>query len=88
MLFRSGNQQKVVIAKWLMRQAKVFFFDEPTRGIDVGAKVEVFEVMDQLAREGAAILMVSSELPELLHPRLLGGGGVGGDGAHAAFPFN
>lgn len=61
-----GNQQKVVIAKWLERQAGVFLFDEPTRGIDVGAKVEVFEVMDELARSGAAILMVSSELQELL----------------------
>ncbi len=61
-----GNQQKVVISKWVNRGARVFLFDEPTRGIDVGAKVEVFEVMDQLAREGAAILMVSSELPELL----------------------
>ena len=61
-----GNQQKVVIAKWLARGAKIFLFDEPTRGIDVGAKVEVFEVMDGLAKAGAAILMVSSELPELL----------------------
>ena len=61
-----GNQQKVVIAKWLLRQARIFLFDEPTRGIDVGAKAEVFELMDQLARGGAAILMVSSELPELL----------------------
>ena len=61
-----GNQQKVVIAKWLARGAKIFLFDEPTRGIDVGAKVEVFQVMDELARAGAAILMVSSELPELL----------------------
>jgi ABC-type sugar transport system ATPase subunit len=61
-----GNQQKVVIAKWLVRGARVFLFDEPTRGIDVGAKVEVFEVMDSLARAGAAILMVSSEMPELL----------------------
>lgn len=61
-----GNQQKVVIAKWLLRGAQVFLFDEPTRGIDVGAKVEVYEVMDELARSGAAILMVSSELPELL----------------------
>ncbi|MBM3728202.1 MAG: sugar ABC transporter ATP-binding protein [Acidobacteria bacterium] len=61
-----GNQQKVVIAKWLARQARIFLFDEPTRGIDVGAKVEVFELMDSLAREGAAILMVSSELPELI----------------------
>lgn len=61
-----GNQQKVVIAKWLARHARIFLFDEPTRGIDVGAKVEVFEVLDSLARNGAAILMVSSELPELL----------------------
>ncbi|MGH9666754.1 MAG: sugar ABC transporter ATP-binding protein [Bryobacteraceae bacterium] len=61
-----GNQQKVAIAKWLARGAGIFLFDEPTRGIDVGAKVEVFEVMDELARSGAAILMVSSELPELL----------------------
>ena len=61
-----GNQQKVVIAKWLFRDAKVLLFDEPTRGIDVAAKAEVFGLMDQLARDGAAILMVSSELPELL----------------------
>ncbi len=61
-----GNQQKVVIAKWLFRQARVFLFDEPTRGIDVGAKAEVFDVMDELARSGAALLMVSSEMPELL----------------------
>ncbi|HBY64501.1 MAG TPA: D-xylose ABC transporter ATP-binding protein [Solibacterales bacterium] len=61
-----GNQQKIVIGKWLARGARVFFFDEPTRGIDVGAKAEVFEVMDGLARQGAAILMVSSELPELI----------------------
>ena len=61
-----GNQQKVVIAKWLFRRARVFLFDEPTRGIDVGAKVEVFELMDELARSGAAILMVSSEMQELL----------------------
>jgi ribose transport system ATP-binding protein len=61
-----GNQQKVVIAKWLFRNAKIFLFDEPTRGIDVGAKAEVFEVMDSLAKSGAAVLMVSSELPELL----------------------
>ncbi len=61
-----GNQQKVVIAKWLFRNTKIFLFDEPTRGIDVGAKAEVFEVMDSLARAGAALLMVSSEMPELL----------------------
>lgn len=61
-----GNQQKIVIAKWVARGARVFLFDEPTRGIDVGAKQEVFEEMDRLARLGAAILMVSSELPELI----------------------
>jgi len=60
-----GNQQKVALAKWLLKQARVFLFDEPTRGIDVGAKVEVFETMDALARAGAGVLMVSSELPEL-----------------------
>ncbi|MBI3665750.1 MAG: sugar ABC transporter ATP-binding protein [Acidobacteria bacterium] len=61
-----GNQQKIVLAKWLFRQARVFLFDEPTRGIDVAAKAEVFALMDELAHNGAAILMVSSELPELL----------------------
>ena len=61
-----GNQQKVVIAKWLFRNTRVFLFDEPTRGIDVGAKAEVFEVMNELARSGAGILMVSSEMAELL----------------------
>ena len=61
-----GNQQKVVISKWLLSGARVFLFDEPTRGIDVAAKAEVFDVMNDLAREGAAILMVSSEIAELL----------------------
>ncbi|MEN6534088.1 MAG: sugar ABC transporter ATP-binding protein [Bryobacteraceae bacterium] len=61
-----GNQQKAVIAKWLFRNARVFLFDEPTRGIDVAAKTEVFQLMDELARSGAAILMVSSEMTELL----------------------
>ncbi len=61
-----GNQQKVAIAKWLLRGARVFLFDEPTRGIDVGAKMEVFQMVDELARSGAAILMVSSEIGELL----------------------
>jgi ribose transport system ATP-binding protein len=61
-----GNQQKVVIARWLFCSARIFLFDEPTRGIDVAAKVDVFELMDELARSGAAILMVSSEIPELL----------------------
>ena len=60
-----GNQQKVVIAKWLATKARVILFDEPTRGIDVGAKMEVFETMDELARSGAAILMMSSEMAEI-----------------------
>ena len=61
-----GNQQKIVIAKWLFRDARILLFDEPTRGIDVGAKAEVFALMDELARAGKVIVMVSSELPELL----------------------
>lgn len=61
-----GNQQKVVISKWITRGASILLFDEPTRGIDIGAKTEVFRLMDELARSGRAILMVSSELPELL----------------------
>jgi ABC-type sugar transport system ATPase subunit len=61
-----GNQQKVVLAKWLATAAKVFIFDEPTRGIDVGAKSEIYALMEQLAERGAAILMISSELPEVL----------------------
>jgi ABC-type sugar transport system ATPase subunit len=61
-----GNQQKIVIAKWVASGARIFLFDEPTRGIDISAKQEVFEQMDLLARSGAAVLMVSSELPELL----------------------
>ena len=65
-LLSGGNQQKVVIAKWLFRNTDVILFDEPTRGIDVGAKAEVFALMDEMARQGKALLMVSSELPELL----------------------
>lgn len=61
-----GNQQKAIIAKWLAKGAKIFIFDEPTRGIDVGAKVEVHRLMNRLAQEGAAIIMISSELPEVL----------------------
>lgn len=62
-----GNQQKVVMAKWLCTQAKVFIFDEPTRGVDVGAKAEIHQLMDELVQQGAAVLMISSELPEVLH---------------------
>lgn len=61
-----GNQQKVVLAKWLCREADVLIFDEPTRGIDVGAKVEIYQLINKLAAEGRAILMISSELPEIL----------------------
>ena len=61
-----GNQQKVVLAKWLERNAEVLIFDEPTRGIDVGAKYEIYQLMNRLAAQGKAILMISSELPEVL----------------------
>jgi len=61
-----GTQQKVVLAKWLLGEARVFLFDEPTRGIDVGAKMEIYKLMLQLAQRGAAIVMVSSDLPEVL----------------------
>ena len=61
-----GNQQKVVLAKWLIGAADVFLFDEPTRGIDVGSKSEIYGLMVELAKRGAAIVMVSSELPEVL----------------------
>lgn len=61
-----GNQQKVVLGKWLCTDADILIFDEPTRGIDVGAKVEIYQLINQLAARGAAILMISSELPEVL----------------------
>ena len=61
-----GNQQKVVLAKWLIGHARVFLFDEPTRGIDVGAKAEIYALMVELLKQGAAIVMVSSELPEVI----------------------
>jgi ABC-type sugar transport system ATPase subunit len=62
-----GNQQKLVIAKWTLAGADVLVFDEPTRGIDVGAKAEVYRLIHRLAGEGAAIIVVSSEIPELLN---------------------
>ena len=61
-----GNQQKVVIAKWLLRDCDILIFDEPTKGIDVGAKSEIYKLLSQLAKEGKAIIMISSELPEIL----------------------
>lgn len=61
-----GNQQKVLIARWLLAQPKILILDEPTRGIDVGAKVEIYRLISELANRGVAIIMVSSELPEIL----------------------
>ena len=61
-----GNQQKVVLAKWLATQPKILILDEPTRGIDVGAKAEVHRIISDLAQRGVAILLISSELPEIL----------------------
>lgn len=61
-----GNQQKVVIGKWINRDAQIYIFDEPTRGIDVGAKVEVYNVMNNLVKQGKCVIMVSSEMPEVL----------------------
>jgi ribose transport system ATP-binding protein len=61
-----GNQQKVVIMKWLMLGAKIFIFDEPTTGVDVGAKVEIYGLMNKLLDQGSSIIMISSELPEII----------------------
>ncbi|MCD1654144.1 sugar ABC transporter ATP-binding protein [Treponema zuelzerae] len=61
-----GNQQKIVVGKWLLRDAKIVMFDEPTRGIDVAAKVEIYNIMNELKKQGVGVLFVSSELPEIL----------------------
>jgi L-arabinose transport system ATP-binding protein len=61
-----GNQQKVVLARWLARHPKVLILDEPTRGVDVGAKMEIYSIINQLATAGTAVVVVSSELPEVL----------------------
>lgn len=61
-----GNQQKIVIAKWLARNSDILIFDEPTRGIDVGAKSEIYQLMNELVSQGKSIIMISSELPEIL----------------------
>jgi ribose transport system ATP-binding protein len=65
-LLSGGNQQKVVIAKWLFRDSRVLFFDEPTRGIDVGAKFAIYKLLDELAAKGIGVVLISSELPEIL----------------------
>ena len=61
-----GNQQKTVIGRWLLTRPRVLLLDDPTRGVDVGAKAELYRLMDRLCRKGIGILMTSSELPELL----------------------
>ena len=61
-----GNQQKVVLAKWIMANPKVLILDEPTRGVDVGAKYEIYSLMCEFAKRGLAIIMISSELPEVM----------------------
>ena len=61
-----GNQQKVVVSKWLARQSRVVIFDEPTRGIDVAAKVEIYHLMNKLKQDGISVIFVSSEMPEVL----------------------
>ena len=61
-----GNQQKVIVAKWMLMDCDVIIFDEPTRGIDVGAKQEIYQLINMLAKEGKTIIVISSELPELM----------------------
>lgn len=64
--FSGGNQQKAIIGRWLAADTRIFLFDEPTRGIDVGAKAEIYDLIEKLAREGRAVIVVSSELPEVI----------------------
>jgi ribose transport system ATP-binding protein len=61
-----GNQQKIVVGKWLARNSRVVIFDEPTRGIDVAAKVEIYNLMNELKQQGIAVVFVSSEMPEIM----------------------
>ena len=64
--FSGGNQQKAIIGRWLAADTRIFLFDEPTRGIDVGAKAEIYDLIERLASEGRAVIVVSSELPEVI----------------------
>ena len=64
--FSGGNQQKAIIGRWLAAETRIFLFDEPTRGIDVGAKAEIYDLIERLAREGRAVIVVSSEMPEVI----------------------
>ena len=84
-----GNQQKIALAKWLARDCDVLLIDEPTRGVDVGAKAEIYQLLDELACEGKALLVVSSELPELIglcrRIIVLRAGRIAGEVARAAF---
>jgi putative multiple sugar transport system ATP-binding protein len=62
-----GNQQKVMIGRWLATKPKILILDEPTRGVDVGAKAEIYEIMNELTKQGMSIIMISSELPEIIN---------------------
>lgn len=64
--FSGGNQQKAIIGRWLAASTEIFLFDEPTRGIDVGAKSEIYNLIEELAKAGKAIIVVSSEMPEII----------------------
>ena len=66
MYLSGGNQQKIVVGKWLLTEPEIVMMDEPTRGIDVGAKYEIYQLIKQLAKEGKAVLIISSEMTELL----------------------
>jgi ABC-type sugar transport system ATPase subunit len=84
-----GNQQKIALAKWLARDCDVLLIDEPTRGVDVGAKAEIYHLLDELACEGKALLVVSSELPELIglcrRIVVMRNGGIAGEVPRADF---
>ena len=65
-LFSGGNQQKGIIARWIAANSQILLFDEPTRGIDIGAKAEIYSLIERLAAEGKSVIVVSSELPEII----------------------